>query len=307
MPSTVPQIVKMDDIVVRRLAAGHYLLTPPSVHYRNPHRCSVLLMDKGDLVLEDGHRNRLDIQNSNSIIVFPWQPYRLTTSNRVLSIEVPSYRLSTCSLTPLSIHRFSAEQTYLLDTLMGELLANTSLLQSDAQRFIASALSSMVSLPEPDECRHEQLEKEGREASLCNDIARIMCDRMHDASLRAEEVGSSLGISRAQLYRALSPYGGFKTCLQAQRLDKVARHLKSPANDALSIKSILFKCGFSTTEQFQRLFQKRFSVSARDFRRGRPAEPDTFQGFRIEPTYLIPEALTQAPGQVAPLPERPNR
>lgn len=81
-------------------------------------------------------------------------------------------------------------------------------------------------------------------------------------------IGSrTLSISRAHLYRLIAKSGGFKACLNAKRLDTVAQALKNPGYDRTPIKGLLYKNGFSSTEQFQRLFRQRFGISAREFRR----------------------------------------
>ena len=283
-----PHVVRVDDIVIRHLSSGRYGLAAQPTEYHRPHLCLALLMINGQLLLEDEHRNKLELLDTSNVVISPWRRYALTLSGSLLSVKFPSYRLNACSLIPLWSHQLSDEQSYLLDTMLREMVTNNTSLESDAQRFVANALSTMVALPERDERRHDLMGNEDPNISLRAEIARTMRDRMHEPHLRAEDVTGNLNISRAQLYRVMSPYGGFKTCLQALRLDGVARRLKSPTDDPLSIKAILFQNGFSTTEQFQRLFYKRFKVSARDFRRGTPPEPGTFGGFHAGSPCLSP-------------------
>ncbi|MFC2992561.1 helix-turn-helix domain-containing protein [Halomonas tibetensis] len=84
--------------------------------------------------------------------------------------------------------------------------------------------------------------------------------------VRASDVATMADLSRSQLYSRLVPYGGFKTLLCEWRLERIARQLCAPENDATSIKTLLFSNGFSSTEQFQRLFRQRFGISATEFR-----------------------------------------
>lgn len=95
-----------------------------------------------------------------------------------------------------------------------------------------------------------------------------MRQRLKEHTLRAEDIAEAMGVSRAALYRMLPLNGGFKTCLHALRLDCVALLLRTPQQDHKPIKELLFHNGFSSTEQFQRLFRQRFGVAARTFRKG---------------------------------------
>lgn len=276
MSQLSPRVVQVDDIVIRQLPAGHYALTAQPAEFHCPHLCLALLVCNGQLFMEDAHQEKLLINGKNNVLIAPWKSYNLKFSESLLSIDFPSYRLNACSLMPLWRHHLSDEQCYLLDTMTREILSARSLPQPSAQRFVANALSTMVALPEPEERSHDIDGNYDSDVSLRATIARVMRERMHEPHLRAEDVTGNLCISRAQLYRILSPFGGFKTCLHAQRLDEVARRLKNPADDSLSIKALLFRNGFSSTEQFQRLFYKRFNISARDFRRGTHSENGIF-------------------------------
>ncbi|MDR9440946.1 MAG: hypothetical protein RI841_15820, partial [Halomonas sp.] len=66
-----------------------------------------------------------------------------------------------------------------------------------------------------------------------------LADALPMSQARAVDVARLAGISRSQLYSRLVPYGGFKTLLSEWRLERIARELCAPQQDATPIKSLV--------------------------------------------------------------------
>ncbi len=82
--------------------------------------------------------------------------------------------------------------------------------------------------------------------------------RLFDPAMTPEALALELGVSRATLYRAFDATGGVRACIQARRLDRAARALRTRRGRAPSISDIAHAHGFSSDAHFSRAFRARF-------------------------------------------------
>lgn len=94
-----------------------------------------------------------------------------------------------------------------------------------------------------------------------------------DSPLSVEQLCAALGVSRARLYRAFEDGGGIARHIQAQRLARVHRLLRDPA-ETRPIGQLAASHGFADSAHFSRLFRKRFGLSAQELRRASRSEPE---------------------------------
>ena len=91
----------------------------------------------------------------------------------------------------------------------------------------------------------------------------IIAANIGDEALDAQMLCDRLGISRAKLYRAFSPYGGVASYIRNTRLRMALRILR--ANPQMSISTLAFDLGFATHSHFSTVFRQRFGVSPKAF------------------------------------------
>jgi AraC-like DNA-binding protein len=84
--------------------------------------------------------------------------------------------------------------------------------------------------------------------------------RLRDPELDADTLASSLGMSRASLYRAFDSMGGIADYIRRRRLTIAAMALATPENRRRKISEIAFECGFSSESAFNRAFKAAFGV-----------------------------------------------
>lgn len=256
--SLAPQLqMRLDDIRLWRMPQARMKTLPPAVTPYAPHTQWLLApLDGRVAVPEDALAS-----DTTPLLLGPTGSRLVVFEGSVIALEVPSYRLEVSPLTGGGHRLLEHEQGHLVRALLGELPLCIEHTNPESQRYIAQAFSDLLQAPAADRMAEN-------EVSLLEETDRLMRQRLTEHTLRAEDIAAAMDMSRAGLYRILRPYGGFKTCLHALRLDRVAQLLRTPQQDPKAIKGLLFHNGFSSTEQFQRLFHKRFGVAARAFRKG---------------------------------------
>src|SRR5690554_688749 len=249
-------LTQLDDTRLWQMPQARLRAQPPQRTLHDPHTQWLVVPRGGGVALLDEALT----SNTTPVLLGPAGSSLVELSGAAIALEVPSYRLAVSPLTGGQNRLLDPEQGHLIRALVEELTLHFERISPESQRYIAQAISDLLCYPAkaPPEV----------DSSLLMQADRLMRQRLADHALRAEDIAEAMGISRAGLYRVLSPCGGFKTCLHALRLDRVAQLLRNPQQDRKAIKGLLFHNGFSSTEQFQRLFRQRFGVAARAFRKG---------------------------------------
>lgn len=257
MPLTPRLLARLDDICLWQMPQARMKARPPTCTLHSPHT-QWLLVPRG------GHINMPEEALASDItplLLGAAGSQVVELEGAAIALEVPSYRLAVSPLTGGQHRRLEQEQGYLVQALLEELMLCIERIDAESQRYIAQAFSDLLYAPAMDR-------KPQSKMNLLEEADSLMRQRLAEHTLRAEDIAEAMGMSRAGLYRVLTPCGGFKTCLHALRLDRVAQLLRNPQQDRKAIKGLLFHNGFSSTEQFQRLFRQRFGVAARAFRKG---------------------------------------
>ncbi|MFG1345523.1 helix-turn-helix domain-containing protein [Xanthobacter autotrophicus DSM 431] len=104
-----------------------------------------------------------------------------------------------------------------------------------------------------------------------NNVLRHRLLSFVEENLAAPDLGPALlmqrfHVSRAHLYRMFEAEGGVATVIREKRLDAAFRALISPSGRSSSIAQVAYTFGFSSTPQFHRAFQARFSMTPRQAR-----------------------------------------
>ncbi|MGE4535167.1 helix-turn-helix domain-containing protein [Halomonas sp.] len=257
MPLAPRLLAHLDDIRLWQMPPARMKALPPPCTLHDPHTQWLLVPRDGRInVPEEGLES-----DTTPLLLGPTGSQVVALEGAAIALEVPSYRLGVSPLTGGQHRLLEHEQGHLVQALLEELTLRIERISPESQRYIAQAISDLLYCPAP------ALGETG-ECSLLAEADTLMRRRLAEHTLRAEDIAQAMGMSRAGLYRVLTPCGGFKTCLHALRLDRVAQLLRNPQQDHKAIKGLLFHNGFSSTEQFQRLFRQRFGVAARAFRKG---------------------------------------
>lgn len=102
-------------------------------------------------------------------------------------------------------------------------------------------------------------------------IRQYIAGHFADAHLTPEFLAARFHVSRAQIYRLFSPFGGVACYIREQRLKWCLAELSNPANRQRRIADIALAAGFSDESHFCRLFKQAFGASPGEIRGGAPA------------------------------------
>jgi AraC-like DNA-binding protein len=101
---------------------------------------------------------------------------------------------------------------------------------------------------------------------------RLVMQHIAAASLGPIALARLSGIPRTTLYRLFEAHGGTVSCIQRERLRRVAAALGDPA-DERNISQIAAAYGFFDSSAFSRLFRVRYGTTPTEFRRAAAAAP----------------------------------
>jgi AraC-like DNA-binding protein len=105
----------------------------------------------------------------------------------------------------------------------------------------------------------------GSRSLILSRVKKYIAQHLHDVDLDAECIASSVGVSRAHLYRIFDETG---TSLMRYvwwcRLDRAAELLARRSGPAIAIREIAYRCGFENAANFSRTFKKRFGITPKE-------------------------------------------
>jgi transcriptional regulator GlxA family with amidase domain len=99
------------------------------------------------------------------------------------------------------------------------------------------------------------------------DLQNWLLERL-DSKISVEEMAKHTGMSSRHFARTFRENTGLTPSqfVEQARLDKALGLLE---DSNLPLKTIAFRCGFASDEQMRKVFKKRLSITAREYRRGR--------------------------------------
>ena len=107
------------------------------------------------------------------------------------------------------------------------------------------------------------------QAALLHRLCQTIERRLDDPELTPARVAQVQGISERYLQKLFEGTGdSFSHYLRERRLQRTAADLANPAEAALPVSEIAYRCGFNDAAHFSRAFRERFGMSPRDFRQG---------------------------------------
>jgi AraC-like DNA-binding protein len=99
-------------------------------------------------------------------------------------------------------------------------------------------------------------------------ILEYIDQHIADADLGPQKLMARFRVSRTHLYRTFEADGGVATLIREKRLDLAYQHLAalSAKGDGESIKTLCFRYGFSSPENFNRVFKDRFGMTPKSLK-----------------------------------------
>lgn len=85
-------------------------------------------------------------------------------------------------------------------------------------------------------------------------------------NLGPQQIMTRFRVSRSHLYRAFEADGGVAKFIRDKRLDMAYRLLSDPRNTRMSVKELVYKCGFSDRINLSKLFDERFGLFPKEAR-----------------------------------------
>jgi len=101
---------------------------------------------------------------------------------------------------------------------------------------------------------------------LYDRILDYISQNLHISALSPELLMEQFGISRSNLYKIFEADGGIAKIIRDKRLDLARKRLLLPESKTLSIKTLAFECGFTSSEHFIRLFKKHYGITPASFK-----------------------------------------
>ena len=247
---------------------NHQCLRDPSrARIANFDSLLVQLFDHGS-IFGDIDGEPFEVEQGGVVVFDLSKPYqfRAATSkiNRCLNIVVPRFMVDALGqgvshgkvLSPANpITQLVASHIRTLNTVLRELDPAEFFA---AQQMTIDVLNSGLSL-------HAGVNK-AKETSLKNTICSYVYMNCHD-DLSIDSLAERFKVSRATLFRIFSEDGGVSSYVKNIRLERCLRDLiKSDASS--SVEELAVKWGFSSNQQFLRLFKNRFNCTPSQARAG---------------------------------------
>ena len=90
-------------------------------------------------------------------------------------------------------------------------------------------------------------------------------ENLRRSDLTISEIAKYVNVSRATLYRVFDDFGGLKEFIVSERIDAARSKLRTGRTDRSIITSIAYDTGFSSPEQFSKVFKARTGMSPTRF------------------------------------------
>jgi len=233
-------------------------------------RLLVSLHKEGAAIVAQGGRESR-IEPGDVFVIDPARPFSIETGDvRSHSVYMPTSALRRFvpqldEVTALPIRGHSGPAAIFRATLEA-LFASLETLQDPVADCIGEALPALLAAalvpcsPRRSPSRLRQLHKRR--------IVRFVHDHLGDPRLDATVIAQGVCLSARHLYKLFADEDdSLMRWVWAERLERCASDLRTPALMPLTIGEIAFRWGFSDVAHFSRAFKLRFGVAPRDWRR----------------------------------------
>ena len=108
-----------------------------------------------------------------------------------------------------------------------------------------------------------------RNARALHRVQALLLTRLRNPNLRIEEVSREIGIAPRTIHRLFQSIGTTPMrWIEEQRLNRIAREMRSAAHTCSSITQLALSCGYNDQSSFGRAFKRKFGMSPSDYRKG---------------------------------------
>jgi AraC family transcriptional regulator, positive regulator of tynA and feaB len=229
------------------------------------------------VVCQGGRESR--IEPGDVFVIDPARPFSIHTGDvRSHSVYLPTSAVRSLvpqldELTALPI-RGERGPTTMFRAALEELFASLETLQDDVADCIGEALPALLAaslIPHGSErspSRLRQLHKRR--------IVRFVHDHLGDPQLDANAIARGVCLSARHLYELFADEDdSLMKWVWAERLERCAGELRTPALMSQTIGEIAYRWGFSDVSHFSRAFKQRFGVGPREWRKRAATVGDT--------------------------------
>jgi AraC-like DNA-binding protein len=198
---------------------------------------------------------------------------------RNLSFMMPRAALSARINDPSALHGCVIPASSPLAAILGDYLhalaRRAPMLNASEAMIAALATASLVATILAGEVhRVEHALVATTQPSLLRRVSSYIDAHLSNSDLEVDTIVRDLGVSRAALYRLLTPAGGVGRFIRQRRLSRAALELANPLNHA-RIGEIAYRSGFTTEASFSRAFRKAFGITPSIARERRSLQPVT--------------------------------
>jgi AraC-like DNA-binding protein len=262
---TVSHIASKQQTIVRGI---HEIRRAPNEYFFTN------LQLKGTCVARQDGREAL-IRPGDFYIVDTTRVYELAFDDwEVICLRLPRHRLAPLLRDPLESTVVPLCDDGALGTIAGSFIRDLfrcpEAIPLSAQQGLVETLVNLLAIALGASTETREVHRSDVRRGLRDAITRYVADNASSPGLSASQVAGRFRISTRYLHKLFEDSAqSFAHLVLERRLDRCASAIASPAQDGRSISQIAFTAGFGDISTFCKAFQRRYGMSASEFRRDR--------------------------------------
>ncbi|WP_273457387.1 helix-turn-helix domain-containing protein [Nevskia ramosa] len=223
----------------------------------------IVKQDGRETLMRPGDFYIVDTTRSYDLVFEDW---------RILCIRMPRHLLmprlkAPRAATAVRLHDDGALGT-VAGSFMRSLLHCSEAIPPAAQLSLVDTLANLLSIALGATTETREHGKHAVRETFRDSIAAYVATNIANPELCVNMVASRFQISPRYLHKLFEDQGqSFSQRVQESRLERCTRDLADTAQGQASISEIAYRWGFNDLSNFCRVFQKRYGMSAGDFRR----------------------------------------
>lgn len=260
---TVSHIASKEQTIVRGI---HEIRRAPSEYF------FANMQLKGTCIARQDGREAV-IRPGDFYIVDTTRVYELSFDDwEVICLRVPRHRLAPLlrdprDATAVALHDDGALGT-IAGSFIGDLFRCPESISLSAQQGLVDTLVNLLAMALGATAESRHCNQSAVRSGLRDVISKYVADHISSPNLSASTVAARFRISTRYLHRLFEGHEqSFSQMMLARRLERCAYELTRPMRESKSISQIAFTAGFSDISTFCKAFQRRYGMSASDFRR----------------------------------------